>query len=217
MGDYAGEYEVYNHIEKDNNKIAFVICVNDELSYAECLFYLDRLCVPEGMHVEIFAIREADSIYQAYNYALQQSDAKYKIYMHQDVFLIEQDILVRLVEMFQSNASIGMVGLIGGTQVPQDKRFYRSWDVGNVLACSDKKAFWNDLGEEPSKVWAIDGMFMATQYDVPWREELEGWDFYDISQSIEFAKAGYEVWVPKQEQPWSIHDCGYLNLMLRYR
>ena len=193
-------------------KIAFIICVNDEQSYEECLFYLNRLEVPQGMEVEVFAIQEAESIYQAYNYAMQQSDAKYKIYMHQDVFLIHKNILCDIVDMFRSNDKIGMIGLIGGTKVPENKRFYRTWDTGNVLGCNDKKAFWNELDKNATKVWAIDGMFMATQYDIPWREELDGWDFYDFSQSIEFQKAGYEIWVPEQPKPWSIHDCGYLSL-----
>ena len=40
---------------------------------------------------------------------------------------------------------------------------------------------------------------MATQYDVPWREDLfDGFDFYDVSQSFEFRKAGYTVGVPVQ-------------------
>lgn len=42
-------------------------------------------------------------------------------------------------------------------------------------------------------VTAIDGMFMATQYDISWREDLfDGWDFYDISQSCEFTRGGAE-------------------------
>lgn len=197
----------------DTERIAFIICVNDEQSYEECTFYINRLLVPEGYEVEVFAIREAESIYKAYNYAMQQSKAKYKIYMHQDVLLIKQDILLRLVDMFEKNPKLGMLGLLGGTKISENRRFYRSWDAGNVLGCNDKKAFWNALGEDATQVWAVDGMFMMTQYDVPWREDvLDGWDFYDFSQSIEFADRGYEVWVPKQQAPWSIHDCGCLTL-----
>lgn len=121
--------------------------------------------------------------------------------------------MIRLVDMFRKNAKIGMIGLLGGRSLPENRRFYRSWDAGNVLGCNDKKAFWNALGEDAAQVWAVDGMFMMTQYDVAWREDvLDGWDFYDFSQSIEFADRGYEVWVPEQKEPWSIHDCGYLSL-----
>ena len=36
--------------------------------------------------MEVFPVRQATSIYQGYNQAMEQSGAKYKIYMHQDVF-----------------------------------------------------------------------------------------------------------------------------------
>ena len=48
-----------------------------------------------------------------------------------------------------------------------------------------------------TEVEAVDGLFIATQYDVKWREDIfDGWDFYDISQSEEFHRAGYKVVVP---------------------
>jgi hypothetical protein len=54
---------------------------------------------------------------------------------------------------------------------------------------------------------------IVTQYDVPWRDDLfKSWHFYDISECIEFIKAGYEVGVPKQEEPWVMHDCGIVNV-----
>lgn len=41
------------------------------------------------------------------------------------------------------------------------------------------------------KVSAIDGLFMATQYDIKWREDLlDGFHFYDVSQCFEFAQQG---------------------------
>lgn len=200
-------------VKNNQNKISFIICVNDEMYYEECLFYIERLHVPEGFTLEVFPVRQASSIYQAYNQAMKQSDAKYKIYMHQDVFLVYQDILLRFLELFQQYSEIGMAGVLGGRCIPENKYFYKAWDCGNVLGCSEKRAFHNELEKRRSRVVAIDGMFMMTQYDIPWREDvLNGWDFYDFSQSLEFAHRGYEVWVPTQEEPWCIHDCGYLKL-----
>ena len=68
--------------------------------------------------------------------------------------------------------------------------------------------------------------FFPVQPDLPWREDIfNGWHFYDISQSIEFAKKGYKIIVPNQNDPWCIHDCGitlvgeeydkYRNLLLK--
>ena len=60
---------------------------------------------------------------------------------------------------------------------------------------------------------ALDGMFMATQYDLAWREDVfDGWDFYDISQCFEFQKNGKKVVIPFQKHVWSYHDNHYSRL-----
>lgn len=197
----------------NDKKIAVIICINNETYYRECIFYLNRLVIPEGFSLEVFAISKANSIFEAYNQAMNQSDAKYKVYMHQDVFLIEKNILSRCIDFFKNHKNVGMIGVLGGHSVPENRRFYRSWNIGYVLACSEKKAYYNDLGRKTQVAKAIDGMFMMTQYDLPWREDiLTGWDFYDFSQSMEFGKAGYGVWVMGGESALAFHDCGYLNL-----
>jgi hypothetical protein len=66
-------------------------------------------------------------------------------------------------------------------------------------------------------VQVVDGLLMVTQYDLPWREDLfQSWHFYDASQCMEFAKAGYTVAVPKQEKPWCLHDSGIVKTGLPY-
>lgn len=197
----------------NTKKISFIICVNDDTDYSECLFYIDRLRIPDGYEIDVYPVRDACSIYQGYNLAMLQTDAKYKIYMHQDVFLIYRNLLIELIAFFEHHPRAGMAGVLGCMQYPQDRRFYRAWDIGNVIGCSEKHAFWNDLSEKESQVMALDGMFLMTADDLLWREDvLSGWDFYDFSQSLEFRKKGYELWVPAQKNPWCIHDCGYLNL-----
>ncbi len=66
-----------------------------------------------------------------------------------------------------------------------------------------EKEITNDYAE----VQALDGLLLATQYDIPWREDImDGWDFYDISQCMEFARAGYKAVVPRQKTVWCFHD-----------
>ena len=91
------------------------------------------------------------------------------------------------------------------------------WNVGNVNAYSGSKVYINELYQREDivyiPVWAIDGMLMVTQRDVPWREDVfDKWDFYDVSQSIEMLRAGYKVVVPYQKENWTYHDCGPSNL-----
>ena len=59
-------------------------------------------------------------------------------------------------------------------------------------------------------VEAVDGLFIATQYDIEWREDLfTGWHLYDSSQCLEFRRRGYRVAIPNQSDGrggfWCIH------------
>ena len=52
-----------------------------------------------------------------YNAAMRDSDAKIKIYMHQDVFIADKDFLLKLLEIFDSDSHIGMVGMVGALRL----------------------------------------------------------------------------------------------------
>lgn len=61
--------------------------------------------------------------------------------------------------------------------------------------------------ETYQSVQMVDGLLMATQYDIDWREDLfQAWDFYDGSEAMEMHRAGKDVVVPYQEKPWCYHD-----------
>ena len=72
----------------DKNKICFIICVNNDFFYRECVKYIRWLELPEGMELEILEIRDAKSMASGYQRGMEQSNAKYKVYMHQDLSLI---------------------------------------------------------------------------------------------------------------------------------
>lgn len=82
----------------------------------------------------------------------------------------------------------------------------REPDLSYVLLCGPNQT-------KDQTVDAVDGLLMMTQYDLPWREDLfSDFDFYDVSQAFEFRRAGYEIVVPYQEDPWVVHDCGFAKL-----
>ena len=197
----------------NDKKIAFVICTNNRLFCNECSNYISSLSVPEGYEIDIITIEEADYITQAYNAAMRDSDAKYKVYLHQDVFIVNKDFIAEILEIFQDE-KIGMIGFAGRTKI-KDFLECLCWDKGSIYSHPVFKAYVDNFGDvqgKYEKVQAIDGMLMATQYDIPWREDiLKGWDFYDISQSIEFLQKGYHIVVPNCKEPWLLHDHGMMN------
>ena len=226
----SGEYSIllrsWQVISRDGEssmnekKICFILCTNSELYEKECISYIERLNVPEGYELEICPVKRASSITSGYNQAMKGSDAKYKVYLHQDVFIVYADFIKEMLQLFQ-NKEIGMIGMVGNLEIEKNAVMWYGKRVGmihsNSVYFADSYLFGKVKGKYQA-VSAIDGLLMATQYDILWREDIfKGWDFYDISQSMEFRKRGYEVIVPAMERPWCIHDDGILNLSNYYK
>ncbi len=194
----------------NDKKIALISCVNDEIEYQESLFYINRLKIPEGFEIDAIRVLEADSMCAGYQWAMQGSDAKYKIYLHQDTFLIYENLLVDMVQCFQKNPALGLLGVIGGEKIPHQGWPVGKYDTGVVMHNSYPSYFQKNLvtkEEGYRKVESLDGLILMTQYDLPWRRDLfHKWDFYDMSACMEFLRAGYEVGIPYQKEVWCFHD-----------
>ena len=72
----------------NDHKFCFIICSNNDLLLGEALHYIDQLNIPDEYEVDLLTVKDAASITEGYNEAMLSSDAKYKIYMHQDVFIL---------------------------------------------------------------------------------------------------------------------------------
>lgn len=201
-------------------KICFITCVNNEKYEEEEKKYLKHLYVPKGYEIETCFIKDARSMTAGYNIGMKQSDAKYKVYLHQDVFIVHRYFIRDILSIFQKS-EIGMIGMVGSKKLPENAIMWDGPRIGKLYANITYKSTESVLGEVKGSwenVEAIDGFLMATQYDLPWREDLfTEWDFYDISQSMEFIRRGYQVVVPNQTQAWCIHDNGFYNLKNYFR
>lgn len=198
----------------NNKKFCFIICSNNIQYEKECLLYIGALDIPENHSIEYRIIHNAISMTSGYNQAMNFSDAKYKIYLHQDVFILNKNLLYDLLKYF-SKKNIGMIGVIGSPKLPKSCAMWYGYRIGILYSNNIYSSSYCELQKvlTPTKVEAIDGFFIATQYDIPWREDVfTGWDFYDISQSFEFRKAGYDIIIPPSDTPWCFHDDGILNL-----
>lgn len=195
----------------NDKKIAFIICANDENELKECEYYISRLIVPKEYQIEMFFVWDAASMTSGYQEAMSGSDAKYKVYLHQDVFIINQNFIAEMLGVFLKNPEIGMLGCVGSKKIDSNRLLIQGWDTGKVF--HNLIPAYIDFDSESirvkgyEKVQVIDGLLLATQYDTPWREDLfDGWDFYDASQAMEMQKLGKEVVVPYQKIPWCYHD-----------
>lgn len=200
----------------DKHKICFILCTNDEQQLRECMMYLSLLHVPEGYRTDVITVTGASSMTSGYNEAMWASDAKYKIYLHQDTFIVEPDFLEHLLKLFKKDSQIGMIGIVGAEKLSKDGVMWHEQRCGNVYRLEEfaKNGLLNvvHLKRGHREVEVIDGLLMATQYDLPWREDVfHEFDFYDTSQCLEFRRAGYKIVVPAQKTNWVIHACGASN------
>ena len=195
----------------NDKKFAFVMRANNEQYEKEALYYIERLEVPEGYSCESVVIREAESMAEGYNRAMQLSDARYKIYMHQDVMITEKKFLKKILSLFK-NREIGMIGLVGSPVFPENGVMWYGDRIGSLYTQGSEgygTYIFGQVAAPCEYVEAVDGFLMITQYDVPWRADIfKKWDFYDVSQCFEFSKRGYKIAVPAMLNPWCIHDCG---------
>jgi Glycosyltransferase like family len=201
----------------NDKKIAFIYCVNNRALYEESVRYVKSLHVPEGYEIELIAIEGATSITSGYNQGMRKTDAKYKVYLHQDVFIVNKNFIYDILSLFKRYPKLGLLGVAGAKYIPSsgvwwetDLKYGKVYDsISTILTLNQ----FNEVKEDYESVEAVDGLIMITQYDLPWREDLfKGWHFYDLSQCREFINAGYEVGIPKQESPWCVHDCGICDI-----
>lgn len=201
----------------NNNKISFIYAVNDPEKFKKSKSTVDRLKVPDGCEIEVISIEGAKSLSAAYNSGMNKSKAKYKVYLHQDVNILNENLLEDILKLFNEYPKLGLMGAVGAKTLPSNGIWSESTErYGKAIESSAgfmRPLRNHDIEGDYESVQAVDGFVMITQYDLPWREDIfKGWHFYDTSQCFEFLKTGYEVGVPKQEEPWFEHDCGAVDL-----
>lgn len=203
-------------LEMNEKEIAFIICTNDDEQYEDCLYYINRLIIPENFSMDVICIKEASGICEAYNAGMKSSDAKYKIYMHHDVLILNQNFLVDMIACFDRNPKAGLLGLIGRKNFDNRDKLFMNEYFGALYETRVNKtvSYFNYSCEgKDEKVLHVDGLLIMTSVDIEWREDIfDRWDCYDVSQSLEMARKDYEVYVPYAKEPWALHDCGALHL-----
>lgn len=196
----------------EERSVCFITCVDQEELYAKCLWHVHQQNVPDGWSVKTIALRGCRSMTTCYNQALMGAQAKYKIYLHQDVWIVEPDFLARALSLLERFPDLGLIGVVGARTLPPSGVWWESGDrVGKVIALWPAEELL-DFGEPVgafADVAALDGLLLMTQNDVTWDERLDGFHFYDTSQCLRFRQQGYKVGVlPSGEKPMVVHACG---------
>lgn len=204
----------------DEHKICIIMCVNNKQYMDEAIYYINKLEIPENFEIELYTVADAKSMTSGYNEAMRMSNAKYKIYMHQDVFIVNKHYIYDILHVFEDK-TIGMIGMAGAIKFPDNAIWWKADQAAGSFITNDIIKTTQVIMPNYQNIYdvkCVDGFLIATQYDLSWREDVfDGWDFYDVSQSFEFRKAGYRVVVPYMKKPWAMHYDKILNLKNYYK
>lgn len=198
-----------------NYIISFIFCVNNDILLENSLRFISKLTIPKDYSIEIIQIRNANSIASGYNEGMKKATGKYKIYLHQDVYILNPNFLNNIIDIFTDN-QIGLIGFAGSKEIPYSLIWWNASNCfGELYEIRNSHLTLLSFQSPQNKyeeVSLLDGFILITQFDIPWREDiLDGWHFYDISQSLEFLKQNRKVVIPRQDTPWLIHDCGNVS------
>ena len=190
--------------------MAFLVAVTDDAKLARLRHSIDELERPDGFEIAVFERRAATSLPAAYNELQREaSDWRYKAYVHQDA-VIRNPALIRDTIRIFGRKRIGLIGIAGCRYLPESCLWWDGSGVfGRVVHLTPRGEETLELEQpegEVELVEAVDGVCMITQHDLTWDEAIRGFHFYDVAQSMRYVLAGYEVVVPRQDEPWFAHD-----------
>ena len=148
------------------------------------------------------------SIFEAYNIGILKSKNNLLCFLHDDIFIHTNNWGAILVDIFNNNAEIGLIGVAGAkvkTKMPSGW-----WDcphnqkAANLIQhfSIERKVTW-DYGFEQEnnvEVAVIDGVFMAMRKNetIQFDSKMKGFHNYDLSISLNFKKNGHKIIVTNQ-------------------
>lgn len=197
----------------DNTLVSFIFCISDNTMWQKAVEYISKIIIPEGYSIEIIEIRDAKGLCSGYNLAMNIAKGKYKVYLHQDVFIYNKNFISDFLSLFNKYQDLGIMGIAGSERLPSSGIWWQSkcnfGALYRIYGDRIRPSYIGRFKEDYKEVQALDGLILITQYDIFWREDLfKGWHFYDVSQCMEFLKAGYKVGIPNQADPWVEHANG---------
>ena len=93
------------------DKVAFILYGDTDLILSENLHYIQSLIVPERTEVEAYTLSTQNGIREAIEAGRLQSDAKYKVYLDQNAYVIDKQFLVKTLGVFRQNPQLGALGV----------------------------------------------------------------------------------------------------------
>lgn len=200
----AGE-SVYEYRPSKGKKIAVIIRKSHAGRYEVCMEALKNVKWPQGYDVQAFTLDAAKPYAAQINEILTETDAKYKVYINDEMCVVHPQVIEEMLAIFQDE-SIGMVGILGSQSLPVSGNLMDSpYKRGTVYVPSEDDFSALRFGDAMGEAADVRGLlpsFFATQRDVPWDEAYEKQYYAVLDHCRAMEDAGVRVVVPLPENIW---------------
>lgn len=190
-------------------KISIIICSRNKEIPEELYLNLKKTTGCDFELINIDNSLNRYTIFEAYNIGIRRATTPILVFLHDDVILITEDWGLKLIEIFESNPDVGLVGVAGSkikTKIPSawwenNEEFLVMNIIQHNVQSSQKithiKGFFDSSLEE---VAIIDGVFMALRKEegLFFDESMSGFHNYDLNLSLEVIKRGRKIAVTNQ-------------------
>ena len=189
--------------------IAILVWKRNEEHYANCIEGLRQLQYPAGYEVQVYTLTDQDTFTKQCSSVLAESDAKYKIYLSDEMRITALTFVQDMLNIF-ADRTIGMIGFFGSAEMPLSANIMdASHKYGSVFMPADgaleEMRFGEGTADAVADVRAILPSLFVTQNDLPWDADYTGQYYAVQEQCRNFTRRGYRVVVPIVETPF----CGY--------
>jgi hypothetical protein len=187
---------------------SIIVSISDEEKYNTYLlrslqpvqqYLLDHGC-PK---LQIIKVSGTDSLGANYNVVLSEAKYPIKFFIHEDVDINDSDIpiFVQIDMLFSAFPNTSLIGLTGTSGNPDGWWWESPIDTlyGHVIFTSGETGKLEYFPWQHDKMYynvrLIDGMFMATNRDLLFDENIKGFHLYDMDYSRIHKQVGFDVMV----------------------
>lgn len=186
--------------------LSIITCSRDTILYINLVKSIQKTIGP--IVYEIIKIDnkvEKLPITKAYNQGVKLAKYDFLLFIHEDVLFHTQNWGSVLIETFNENLKIGLIGVAGTKYKSKSPSAF--WHTSQEMLCINimqhylnKSPNLFKLGFEDSSlenVVAIDGVFLALRksINVTFNEKISGFHCYDLGISIDVLEKKYQIGV----------------------
>jgi hypothetical protein len=188
--------------------ISVITCIGNENKYEKFLLPSLHRTTELLWHnnldsLELITVKGSDykNISEAYNFGSSKASHPIKVFIHDDIDMLEPNWVFKILKGFSENTNCGLLGLVGSKKVnhydnwwENSKEIYGDQIIREIDPCNIRGKLIPKKGVYDLEV--IDGCFMATNRDFKFDEKLQSDGFlsaYEHDYCMQFKSSNLDI------------------------